>query len=145
MPRHFLKIWPEHFQPVHDGMKLAELRKDDRFPPYARHDELVLQEWDPHPDPEQGGLTFREVLVRVSHASRGSHIPEGLVLLSIRKEDCSCCKSLPGHEPGCKGKPCPGFPHCPVGGFSKSLFGNEVKQTDPVAWHDSPHDQEPSA
>jgi hypothetical protein len=59
MARHELKIWPEHFQPVHDGIKLAELRKDDRSPPIVRHDELLLVEFDPA---ENVGFTGRKIL-----------------------------------------------------------------------------------
>ena len=86
MPRHNLKIHPEYFQPVHDHLKLAELRKDDRSPPMSRHDELLLEEFDP-----EQGMSGRKVLAKVTHASRGNHIPKGLVLLSIEVTECSCC------------------------------------------------------
>lgn len=82
--RHFLKILPEHFQPVHDRMKKAELRKDDREPTFARHDELVLQEWD-------GEFTGREVAFLVTHALRGGVVPKGYAMLSGDRLKCSCC------------------------------------------------------
>lgn len=84
MTRHFLKILPEHFQPVHDRMKKAELRRDDRLPSFARHDELVLQEWD-------GEYTGREIGFGVTHAARGGGIPRDYALLSGDRLKCSCC------------------------------------------------------
>jgi len=41
---HELKIWPDYFEPVADGRKPFELRKDDRG--YEVGDVLVLRAWD---------------------------------------------------------------------------------------------------
>jgi hypothetical protein len=42
---HHLKTWPEYFKPVVQGIKLFEIRKNDR--PYAIGDILHLQEFEP--------------------------------------------------------------------------------------------------
>lgn len=41
---HRLKIMPEFFQPVSDGRKTFELRRDDRG--FAVGDTLILSEWN---------------------------------------------------------------------------------------------------
>lgn len=90
--RHFLKIWSEHFGPIHDGVKKAELRKDDRSPPFEPQDELILQEWDT----DRGWFTGREVIFRVTHAARGGNIPKGYALLSGERGKCTCCDGMGG-------------------------------------------------
>lgn len=45
VPRHELKTWPEYFDGLWDGSKLAEVRNDDRG--FATGDILVLREWRP--------------------------------------------------------------------------------------------------
>lgn len=73
---HKLKILPEHFKPVYAGLKLAELRKNDRD--YQVGDYLELCEWD--------GLNFTGLFVEmeVIHiADVGSYLP-GFVLLSMK-------------------------------------------------------------
>ena len=45
MTVHVLKTWPEYFQPICDGNKTFEKRKNDRD--YKEGDRLLLQEWDP--------------------------------------------------------------------------------------------------
>lgn len=73
--RHELKILPEHFIPVLDGLKLAELRKNDRN--YQVGDVLVLNEWNGE---YTGDACEREV---IHVADVGSYLP-GYVLLSMR-------------------------------------------------------------
>lgn len=41
---HYLKILPEYFEAVRNGIKTFEIRKDDRG--YKLHEQLVLREWD---------------------------------------------------------------------------------------------------
>ncbi|HCO3755907.1 TPA: DUF3850 domain-containing protein [Escherichia coli] len=72
---HNLKILPEHFTPVLDGLKLAELRKNDRN--FQVGDILVLYEWD---GDYTGDACEREV---IHVADVGSYLP-GYVLLSMR-------------------------------------------------------------
>lgn len=74
--RHELKILPEHFIPVLNGVKLAELRKNDRN--YQVGDILFLCEWD-------GLYTGYSCEREVIHvADVGSYLP-GYVLLSMRE------------------------------------------------------------
>lgn len=75
--RHELKCWPEFFQPVWDGRKKFDYRRNDRN--YQVADELLLREWDPEitgevvtpltgvPYQRVKGYTGREVLVRVDY------------------------------------------------------------------------------
>lgn len=73
---HNLKILPDHFKPVYDGLKLAELRKNDRN--YQVGDQLNLCEWD--------GFDFTGCFVEmeiIHIADVGSYLP-GFVLLSMK-------------------------------------------------------------
>lgn len=72
---HHLKILPEHFITVLEGVKLAELRKNDRN--YQVGDILVLCEWNG----EYTGEACEREVVHV--ADVGSYLP-GYVLLSMR-------------------------------------------------------------
>ena len=72
---HELKILPEHFGPVMAGIKLAELRLNDRD--FKEDDTLRLREY------ENGEYTGRIVYRRVIHvADVGAYLP-GYVLLSM--------------------------------------------------------------
>lgn len=72
---HELKILPEHFEPVLEGIKLAELRMNDRN--FKVDDTLGLREY------ENGEYTGRIVYRRVIHvADVGAYLP-GYVLLSM--------------------------------------------------------------
>lgn len=77
---HELKILPEHFIPVLDGLKLAELRKNDRN--YQPGDTLILMEWN-------GDYTGDGCKREITHvADVGSYLP-GFVLLSMKEvEEC---------------------------------------------------------
>jgi len=83
--RHELKTWPQFFQPILNGIKRFELRRDDRLESFQVGDELLLKEWDPatfehlmsleHEPPSEDAIerfkeaayTGREVLVRVDY------------------------------------------------------------------------------
>lgn len=76
MKVHELKILPEHYQPVLDDLKKAELRKNDRD--YQVGDHIVLKEW------ENGSYTGRQTGREIIHiADVGSYLP-GYVLLSVK-------------------------------------------------------------
>lgn len=73
---HELKILPEHFWPVVAGVKLAELRKNDRG--YQVNDYLKLCEWT-----DDKGFTKKIAVRKIIHvADVGSYLP-GFVLLSL--------------------------------------------------------------
>lgn len=85
MAIHDLKSYPEYFDAVVSGAKRAELRIDDREPPYAVDDTLVLLEYKP----DQRKYTGRSQRVRVTHLFRQPEgipvelLPEGVVMMSI--------------------------------------------------------------
>lgn len=71
---HHLKILPQHYEAVSQGLKLAELRKDDRH--YEVGDILRLHEWD-------CAYTGRHLSRIVIHiADVGDYLP-GYVMLSM--------------------------------------------------------------
>jgi len=43
--KHELKIWPQYFEPVSQGLKTFQIRKNDRG--FQAGDTVVLREWDP--------------------------------------------------------------------------------------------------
>lgn len=67
---HDLKTHPEHFAQLVLGLKLQELRWNDRN--YRVGDLLVLREWEPEPP---RGYTGRSVTARVTHMLRGTGAP----------------------------------------------------------------------
>ncbi len=74
---HNLKIWPEYFAAVREGLKRAELRWNDRE--YQAGDILDLCEWDPNEEAFTGDF----ISVTVTHvADLGQWMP-GYVLLSV--------------------------------------------------------------
>lgn len=80
--QHDLKTWPESFEPIQDGTKLFEYRKDDRG--YREGDRLLLREWNPTWE----SYTGREIGVTVTHCLYGPAfgIPHGYVVMSIYPE-----------------------------------------------------------
>ncbi|KMV67781.1 RNA-binding protein [bacteria symbiont BFo1 of Frankliniella occidentalis] len=76
MATHELKILTEHFIPVLDGLKRAELRKNDRN--FAAGDKLVLMEWDG----DYTGDGCERIITHV--ADVGAYLP-GYVLLSMER------------------------------------------------------------
>lgn len=71
---HDLKILPEHFWPVVNGEKQAELRKNDRN--FQVGDKVILYEWDG----EYTGEATERKIIHV--ADIGLYLP-GYVLLSL--------------------------------------------------------------
>lgn len=74
---HNLKIWPEYFAAVRDGLKRAELRWNDRE--YQAGDILDLCEWDPNEEAFTGDF----ISVIVTHVAELGQWMPGYVLLSI--------------------------------------------------------------
>ena len=80
MTEHTLKTWPGVFEATRTGRKLFEFRRDDRSPPFAVDDRLVLVEWDPATKRETG----RALEAGVSFVLRGAHgVPDGFAVLSL--------------------------------------------------------------
>lgn len=75
---HNLKILPEHFWPVADRSKKAEVRLNDRG--FKVGDYLRLQEWSP-----ETGYTDKIVVRIVTHVADLSQWKDGYVLLSMRE------------------------------------------------------------
>jgi hypothetical protein len=73
---HTLKTWPEYFQPVADGLKWFEIRKNDRD--FKVGDILLLQEWNNVTQLYTG----RYMSVRVDYMTDFGQ-PEGQVVMSI--------------------------------------------------------------
>lgn len=73
---HHLKILPKHFAPVRDGLKTAELRKNDRE--FDVGDILFLHEWAP--DLNYSGHFVSRIVMHVADVS--DYLP-GYVLLSM--------------------------------------------------------------
>ncbi|MHA1118210.1 DUF3850 domain-containing protein [Enterobacter kobei] len=74
---HNLKIWPEYFSAVRDGLKRAELRWNDRE--YKAGVTLDLCEWDPNEEVFTGDF----ISVIVTHVAELGQWMPGYVLLSI--------------------------------------------------------------
>lgn len=77
--RHTMKCWPEFFQPMLEGLKRFDLRRDDRPEGFHVGDEILQREWNPvvadthfshtsdRETAEKMGYTGRELLVRVDY------------------------------------------------------------------------------
>jgi hypothetical protein len=77
MALHDLKSWTVAFEPMVEGIKRFELRKNDRG--YERGDRLNLREWN-----QDTGYTGRELLVSVTWILKeGFGLPEGYCIMSI--------------------------------------------------------------
>ncbi|ENU0748677.1 DUF3850 domain-containing protein [Salmonella enterica] len=74
---HNLKIWPEYFSAVRDGLKRAELRWNDRE--YQAGDILDLCEWDPNEEAFTGDF----ISVAITHVAELGQWMPGYVLLSV--------------------------------------------------------------
>jgi hypothetical protein len=88
MRTHEVKIWPEFFDPIEQGDKPFEIRRDDRS--YAVGDALCLREWDPTPTEIHGprGYTGRVCTKVITYKFSGGRmgIPEGICVLGLSRE-----------------------------------------------------------
>jgi hypothetical protein len=73
---HELKLWPQYFQAVKDGLKTFEIRKNDRE--FTVGDEVVLQEWNQ--DLQQ--YTGRSLVREISYVT-GFGQPDGQVVFGL--------------------------------------------------------------
>ncbi len=73
---HELKCWPEYFQAVLDGVKMFEIRKNDRD--FKVGDWLHLQEWCPKTQAYTGRSTKREVVYSTGWEQKPGYIVMGL-------------------------------------------------------------------
>ena len=77
---HELKIRPEYYNPVSNGTKTFEVRRDDRN--FITGDFLILREYVE----QQKRYTGREVQVAVTYILRDScYVRSGYVIMGIRK------------------------------------------------------------
>lgn len=67
-PVHKLKIWPEYFMHVADGLKPLELRKNDRK--FCAGDLIYFEEWDP----EKKAYTGRACTKEIKYVLEFAHI-----------------------------------------------------------------------
>lgn len=76
---HDLKIWREPFGAVWGGVKMHEIRKNDRD--FRVGDVLHLREWDHH----ASKYTGQSVFARVTYTTEGPawDLPAGLMVMSI--------------------------------------------------------------
>jgi hypothetical protein len=84
MTEHELKCWPEPFKDVLDGVKLCEVRKNDRD--FKVGDVLLLREWRRERDTHLGGdFTGQRVRMRITHVVAGGlfGLPADMCVLSI--------------------------------------------------------------
>ena len=87
MTLHTLKIYPEYYDAVRNGIKTFEIRKNDRD--YKVGDTLRLREYDPiRYTEERDRFTSRatEVMVTyiITHDMFPDGIPEGYCVMGIR-------------------------------------------------------------
>jgi hypothetical protein len=78
MAVHELKIWPQYFQPLIEGVKRFELRKADRE--YRVGDELLLREFVDG----AGEYTGRSAECRITYILGGPMAIPGMCLMSIK-------------------------------------------------------------
>ena len=82
---HILKIRPQFFDPVNNGIKTCEIRRDDRD--FHVGDTLRLREWEPGTweKDRYTNRTCEAVITHIlTHKDLPEGIPDGFVALSIR-------------------------------------------------------------
>ncbi|MBU0978093.1 MAG: DUF3850 domain-containing protein [Nanoarchaeota archaeon] len=76
---HYLKVWPEYFQPLWIGTKEFEIRQNDRD--FQVGDTLLLKEWNP----KTGKYTGREFPKRITYIIQGKFgLPNNLCVMQLR-------------------------------------------------------------
>ena len=81
---HFLKVWPQFFEPIARGQMPFDVRKNDRD--FRAGDKVVMYEWIPEnaKGREAEGYTGREVRGNILHVMRATDVdglgPEYVVL-----------------------------------------------------------------
>lgn len=75
--KHDLKTWPEYYRLVENGIKRAEIRKDDRG--IGKGDVVTLREFEPL----RQEYTGASLSCMVTMALRGGCIPDGYVFLCL--------------------------------------------------------------
>jgi hypothetical protein len=80
---HDLKCWPAFFEPIYDGDKMFEVRKNDRG--FQTGDLLTLREWDPERNYRSGAYTDRTLNMVISYVLSGfDGIENGYVVMGLR-------------------------------------------------------------
>jgi len=85
---HELKCWPQFFEPLFDGQKTFELRKDDRG--FAVGDKLVIKEWSPVTKKYTAKWLTRVVIYKLDAKDLAFPKPalaQGYCLLGLARED----------------------------------------------------------
>jgi ASCH domain. len=77
--RHELKIWPEYFDAIWEGLKTFEFRENDRG--FNVGDEIVLRSWDPHVKDYTGDWLIRRVTYMLEGPAFG--LPSGKAILAL--------------------------------------------------------------
>ena len=81
MTTHKLKTWPDAFHAMWEGLKVFELRRDDRG--FKVGDTLLLQEWDPTRRSGYTGAWLRAEVTFVLSAGVFPGLEEGFVVMSV--------------------------------------------------------------
>jgi len=92
--RHDLKIWPQFFAMVRRGVKLFEVRSNDRG--YQKCDTLLLQEYDPDANVFTGNSLTCDVTCVVSGAEFGIH--SGYVVMGLKVTGARIVNPEPGGQ-----------------------------------------------
>ena len=80
---HYLKCWPQFFEPTASGLMPFNVRKNDRD--FRAGDMVVMYEWDPNTASEAEGYTGREVRGTITQVIEG--LGDGYVALGIEWTD----------------------------------------------------------
>ncbi|WP_083629686.1 DUF3850 domain-containing protein [Tenacibaculum agarivorans] len=80
--KHYLKIFTEHFEEVHNGNKKAEIRFNDRD--FKVGDILILQEFNHNSNSYTGRSTTKKITHILEDIDGEFGISDGYVLLSIK-------------------------------------------------------------